>query len=67
MTGGIFERVDADLIEPQRLAGAVVDRVLINRRQRDYTGRALTAREALNLFSSVGPEESAENVDLTRV
>ena len=47
MSGNIFERIDADLIEPQRLAGAVVDQVVIQRRKRDYTGRSLTAREAL--------------------
>ena len=47
MSANIFERIDADLIEPQRLAGAVVDQVVIQRRRRDYNGRSLTAREAL--------------------
>jgi len=47
MSTGIFERIDADMIEPQRLAGSVIDRLLIDRKKRDYTGRGLTAREAL--------------------
>ena len=51
MGAHIFERIDVDLIEPQRLAGAVVDRVLIDRRKRDYAGRALTAREALQALT----------------
>ena len=51
MTANILDLIDADLIEPQRLAGAVVDRVLIDRRKRDYAGRALTAREALQALA----------------
>lgn len=47
MSGNIFERIDADLIEPQRLAASVIDEVVIQRRRRDDTGRGLTAREAL--------------------
>ena len=44
---GMMERIDADLIEPQRLAECVIDRIKIDRRKRDYAGRALSAREAL--------------------
>ena len=64
MTGTILERIDGDLIEPQRLAGAVVDRVLIDRRKRDYAGRALTAREALQAlaFEALVVSLSAQNL-----
>ena len=51
MSGNIFERIDADLIEPQRLAGSVIDEVVIQRRRRDYNGRALTAREGLQALT----------------
>jgi len=70
MSTGIFERIDADLIEPQRLAGSVVDRVLIDRRQRDYTGRALSAREALQAltfeatFVAVAAQSLAQGIAL---
>ena len=47
----ILDEIDADLIEPQRLAGAVVDQVVIRRRKRDYNGRSLTAREALQALA----------------
>ena len=66
----IFERIDADLIEPQRLAGSVVDRLLIDRRKRDYTGRALTAREALQAltfeaqFVAVAAQNLAQGITL---
>ena len=71
MTGTIFERIDADLIEPQRLAGAVVDRVLIDRKKRDYNGRGLTAREALQalgfetLVVAVAAQNLARGMDLS--
>jgi hypothetical protein len=47
MSGGILHRIDADLIEPQRLAGAVIDQTLIERRRRPEHRGQLTAREAL--------------------
>ena len=70
MSAGILERIDADLIEPQRLAGSVVDRVLIDRRQRDYTGRALSSREALQVltfeaqFVAVAAQNLAQGITL---
>ena len=75
---GILDRIDAGMIEPQRLAGAVVDRVLIDRRKRDYTSRALTAREALQALAfeamlvSVAAQNLAQGMalgdaDLTRL
>ena len=42
----ILTRIDADLIEPQRLAQAVLDQLQIERRTDPTAGR-LTAREAL--------------------
>lgn len=52
MTGGILERIDADLIEPQRLAGSVVDQLQIERRRPPKDGqRGLTAREALQVLA----------------
>lgn len=78
MSPDILELIDADLIEPQRLAGAVVDRVLIDRRKRDYAGRGLTAREALQAlaFEAMLVSVAAQNLargmplgdaDLTRL
>ena len=67
----IFTRINADLIEPQRLAGCVVDQVLIERRRRDYTGRALSARDALKAlkfeatFVSVAAQNLAQGIVLT--
>ena len=43
----IFERIDADLIEPQRLAGSVLDQARIERRLHGSSGRPLSSREAL--------------------
>ena len=78
MSTNIFEQIDADLIEPQRLAGSVVDQVVIRRRKRDYNGRSLTAREALQalVFESQFVAVAAQNLaqgmalgdaDLTRL
>ena len=78
MSANIFERIDSDLIEPQRLAGAVVDRVVIDRRKPDYAGRGLTVREALKalafeaLLVSVAAQNLARGMalgdaDLTRL
>ena len=78
MSANILDLIDADLIEPQRLAGAAVDRVLIDRRKRNYAGRALTAREALQAlaFESMLVSVAAQNLaqgmalgdaDLTRL
>ena len=70
MSANIFERIDADLIEPQRLAGCVIDRVMIDRRKRDYTGRTLTAREALQAvrfeaqFVAVAAQNLAQGIAL---
>lgn len=60
----ILERIDADLIEPQRLAGAVIDQALIERRRPEYRGRALTAREALAAlkFEVLVVAVAAENI-----
>ena len=60
----IFDRIDADLIEPQRLASSVIDEVMIQRRKRDYSGRALTAREALQAlkFEALVVSLSAQNL-----
>lgn len=48
MSAGILERIDADLIEPQRLAECVIDQIKIERRKSgDAAGRPLSAREGL--------------------
>jgi len=48
----IFERIDADLIEPQRLAGSVIDQLRTERRRPAANGsRGITAREALRALS----------------
>ena len=64
MSGTILERIDAGLIEPQRLAGSVIDEVVIQRRRRDCNGRALTAREALQAlaFEALVVSLSAQNL-----
>jgi hypothetical protein len=66
MTATIFERIDSDLIAPQRLAGSVVDRVLIDRRKPDYAGRGLTARDALKAlaFEAMLVAVAAQNLAL---
>lgn len=43
----ILDDIDADLIEAPRLASSVLDQVRIVRNKRGNTGRALSAREAL--------------------
>ena len=74
----ILKEIDSDLIEPQRLAGAVVDQVVIRRRKRDYNGRALTAREALQAMvfevmlvavaaQNLAQGKTLEDVDLARL
>ena len=62
--GGILARIDGDLIEPQRLAASVSDRILIERRRPGYSGRALSAREALQalLFEVQLVAVAAENI-----
>lgn len=48
MIAGILDRIDADLIEPQRLAECVIDRIKVDRRKHgDAAGRPLSARESL--------------------
>ena len=70
--------IDHDLIEPQRLAGSVIDHIKIERRRPGYTGRALTARDALTAlkFEAQLVAVAAQNVahgltlqssDLTRL
>ncbi len=45
---GILETIDADLVEPQRLAQSVIDKLRVERRRPRRDGaRGLTAREAL--------------------
>ena len=52
MSGGILERIDADLIEPQRLAASVIDQLRIERRRPAANGpRGITAREALRALA----------------
>lgn len=43
----IFEKIDADLIEPQRLAGSVLDQARIERKKPGSIGRPLSSRDAL--------------------
>ena len=66
MTVNILDLIDADLIEPQRLAGSVIDEVVIQRRRRDCNGRALTAREALQAlaFEAMLVSVAAQNLAL---
>lgn len=47
----MLERIDADLIEPQRLAGSVIDQLRIERRRQPRVQRGITAREALQALS----------------
>jgi hypothetical protein len=49
---GILNRIDADLIEPQRLAESVIDQFKVERRKAPTAGpRGITAREALQVLS----------------
>lgn len=43
--------IDPHLIEPQRLAGCVLDTIIIERSKHGHTGRAITAREALQALT----------------
>ena len=43
--------IDPHLIEPQRLAGSVMDAIIIERSRHGHTGRAITAREALQALT----------------
>ena len=43
----ILEKIDADLIEPQRLAACVLDQTTIERRHRPNDDWLLSSREAL--------------------
>lgn len=65
MSAGILERIDADLIEPQRLAGCVVDQLRNERRRQPANGpRGITAREALRAlaFEAQLVAVAAENI-----
>lgn len=46
-----IRHIDPHLIEPQRLAGSVLDAIVIEHSQHGYTGRAITAREALQVLT----------------
>ncbi len=48
---GILERIDADLIEPHRLAEAAIDQLKVERRKPPANGPCgITAREALQVL-----------------
>jgi hypothetical protein len=48
MSTSILERIDADLVEPQRLASSVIDQLRVEqRRPRRDDARGITTREAL--------------------
>lgn len=48
MSAGILDRIDSDLIEPQRLAACVVDQLKIERHRPPRNGpRGISTREAL--------------------
>lgn len=72
MSAGILDRIDADLIEPKRLAECVIDRIKVDRRKHgDAAGRALSAREALLALTfeaqlvALCAENQAQGVALT--
>lgn len=49
---GILERIDADLIEPHRLAEAAIDQLKVERRKPPAKGPCgITAREALQVLA----------------
>lgn len=43
--------IDPHLIEPQRLAGSVLDAIIIERKQRGYSGRAISTGDALQALT----------------
>jgi hypothetical protein len=51
MSPSILERIDADLVEPQRLASSVIDQLRVEQRRphRD-DARGITTREALQVL-----------------
>lgn len=67
----IMDKIDADLIEPQRLAGCVLDQARIERRRPESNGRPLTSREALQAarfevqLAAVAAENLAQGFTLT--
>ena len=67
----IMDKIDADLIEPQRLAGCVLDQARIERRRPGGTGHRLTSREALQAarfevqLAAVAAENLAQGFTLT--
>lgn len=67
----IMDKIDADLIEPQRLAGCVLDQARIERRRPGNSGRPLTSREALQAarfevqLTAVAAENLAQGFTLT--
>lgn len=72
MSTGILEHIDADLIEPQRLAQSVVDQLrLEQRRPRRDGARGITAREALQALAfeaqlvALCAENQAQGIVLT--
>ncbi len=67
----IFDKIDADLIEPQRLAGSVLDQARIERKMPGSNGRPLSSREALQAarfevrLAAVAAENLAHGIALT--
>ena len=67
----IMDKIDADMIEPQRLAGSVLDQARIERRGHGGTERPLSAREALQAarfemqLAALAAENLAHGVPLT--
>ena len=67
----IMNRIEADLIEPQRLAGSVLDQARIERRRPGNNGRPLSSREALQAacfevrLAAVAAENIARGFTLT--
>lgn len=67
----ILDNIDADLIEPQRLAACVIDELTIERRQSAERRHGITAREALHAlryeawFVAVAAENMAYGLPLS--
>lgn len=67
----IFDKIDADLIEPQRLAGSVLDEARNARKEPGGNARPLSSREALQAarfevrLVAVAAENLAHGITLT--
>ena len=69
---GILETIDADLIEPRRLAASAIDQLKVERRKPPANGRrGITAREALKVLAfesqlvALCAENQAQGIVLT--